>query len=352
MTEKRVLYADLSKNSVDIKKEKIEAIGGIDLASKLLKKNSDALVFATGTFSGTVVPAGSVVGVFSANGEDYFTGNFGAQMRFAGYDAFVISGRAERPVALWVDDDGADIERADKLWGLDGCEAIEKISKDANDPTIGVAVIGPAGEQKVKCASIYCDDQLESSGLGGVMGSKLLKAVVVRGSKDVKVASPDELTKAAQQSKKEVPSKIRKDMASKKLQKNRSCVQCNIACREVFRANGVMTAIFPEQAEAFGKFKPEEVIEAIALCKRLGIDPIYAGALANGAKPKKLADFIKTLAEKKAEQLAGERPKKPEAGKLDKLFNSLMVCKRAPYGEAELANLYNLVTGEALPAER
>ncbi len=352
MSEKKVLYADLTRNSTDIKMERIDAIGGADLASKLLKKHSDALIFATGVFSGTPVPAGSVVGVFTSSGQDYLTGNFGSQMRFAGFDAFVITGRAERPSALWIDDEGADIERADTLWGLDTFETLDKIARDTNDQTAAAAVIGPAGEQQVKLASIFCDDQLETSDIGSVMGSKLLKAVIVRGSKDVKVASHDELNKAAQQ-KKEVPSKMRKDLSAKKLPKNRSCVQCNIACREAFKANGVITTIFPEQAEAFGKFKADEVIEAIALCKRLGLDPIYAGALANASKGK-LSDFIKSLAVRQkaeqAEKAAGQKPKKPEAG--NKLFNSLMICKRAPYSEEELGKLYKLVTGEAMPAVR
>ncbi|MEM2990719.1 MAG: aldehyde ferredoxin oxidoreductase N-terminal domain-containing protein [Halobacteria archaeon] len=352
MIEKKVLYANLTKNSLSIKVEKIEGIGGAALASKLLKP--DSLIFATGVFSGTLVPAGSVVGVFSINGEDYFPGNFGIQMRLVGLDAIVISGRAERPVALWIDDDGVDIERADKLWGLDCCETVEQILKDANDSTIGVAVIGPAGEHQVKFASIYCDDQLDASGLGYAMGAKLLKAVIVRGSKDVKVAHPDELIKDIL--KKEVPSKIRKDLIAKKLPKNRSCYQCNIACREVFQANGVMTAIFPEEAEAFNGYKAEEVVEAIALCKRLGLNPIYTGALAKAVKAKKLNEFIKSLAVKseaeRVEKVAGVKSVKPLVGKLDKLLNSLIICKRAPYDEIELAKLYKLVTGETLPVER
>jgi aldehyde:ferredoxin oxidoreductase len=352
MTEKRVLYADLTKNSLTVKLEKIEAIGGAALASKLLKQ--DSLIFATGVFSGTLVPAGSVVGVFTSNGEGYFSGNFGTQMRLAGLDAIVISGRAERPVALWIDDDSVDIERADKLWGLDCCEAVERILKDANDPTIGIAVIGPAGEQQVKFASIYCDDQLDASGLGYALGSKLLKAVIVRGSKDVKVAQPNELIKAI--SKKEVPSKIRKDLISKKIPRNRSCLQCNIACREVFKTNGLMTAIFPEEAEAFDGYKAEEVVEAIALCKRLGLNPIYVGALAAAAKAEKLNEFIKSLAIKseaeKIEKTLAKKPHKPTIGKLDELFNSLIICKRAPYSEEELVKLYKLVTGKTLQVGR
>ncbi|MEM2933333.1 MAG: aldehyde ferredoxin oxidoreductase N-terminal domain-containing protein [Methanocellales archaeon] len=351
MTEKKILYADLTKNSLSVKVEKIEAIGGAALASRLLKQ--DSLIFATGVFSGTLIPAGSVVGVFSPNGEHYFPGNFGTQMRLAGLDAIVISGRAERPVALWIDDDGIDIERADKLWGLDCYETVERILKDANDPTIGVAVIGPAGEEQVKFASIYCDDQLDISGLGYAMGAKLLKAVIVRGSNDVKVAHGDDLIKAI--SKKEVPSKIRKDLIAKKLPKNSSCLQCNIACREVFKANGSITAIFPEEAEAFNGYKAEEVIEAIALCKRLGLNPIYTGALARAVKAEKLSEFIKSLAVKseaeKAIKAVNIKIEKPLPGKLDKLFNSLMICKRAPYDGDELAKLYKFVTGETMPRE-
>jgi aldehyde:ferredoxin oxidoreductase len=111
--------------------------------------------------------------------------HWGAELRFAGYDGLVITGRAEQPVYLWVDEDGVQIRDAAAFWGKDYFEAADALL-DQTDDKAKVVGIGPAGENLVKVAGIMCgpSDYVRAAargGMGALMGSKNLKAIVVRG---------------------------------------------------------------------------------------------------------------------------------------------------------------------------
>jgi len=118
-----------------------------------------------------------------AVGDSQSGGFFPAEMKFAGFDAAVIRGKAERPVYLWMHDGEAELRPADHLWGLITGEAEAKIREELGDDKIEVAQCGPAGEKLVRFAAIMNMSNRANgrTGMGAVMGSKNLKAVAVRG---------------------------------------------------------------------------------------------------------------------------------------------------------------------------
>jgi len=120
---------------------------------------------------------------------------WGAELRRAGFDAIIVEGKAERPVYLWVHDGEASIRDATGIWGKNTKEAQETIRAELNDGHVRVAGIGPAGEKLVRFACIMNGlfDAAGRGGLGAVMGSKNLKAVVVRGHTLPELAQPDKV---------------------------------------------------------------------------------------------------------------------------------------------------------------
>ncbi|MBO9371059.1 MAG: aldehyde ferredoxin oxidoreductase family protein, partial [Chloroflexi bacterium] len=127
-------------------------------------------------------------------------GFFPTEMKRTGFDLFIFEGRAERPVYLWVNDDRVELRPADHLWGRTVFET-EDMLRAETDPRARVACIGPAGERLAPIAAIMNDKHRAAarSGVGAVMGSKNLKAVVVRGTRRIPLARPDELKALADQ---------------------------------------------------------------------------------------------------------------------------------------------------------
>ena len=182
-------------------------IGGAGFIAKMLvdyqKPGIDAfdpespLVFATGAFCGTMVPGSSSkwgVGAKSpqsqAFGEAYSTGFFGGEMRRAGYDIVMITGKADKPSVLYLEDDSVQILDGTPYWGMDNWETEDAIKADLGDPSVRIASIGQAGENLVRFACVI-NDRLRAAGrtgMGAVMGSKHLKAVAIKGTKDVEIA--------------------------------------------------------------------------------------------------------------------------------------------------------------------
>ncbi len=158
------------------------------------------LVFATGPLTATPVPTGNrymvvtkspLTGALSCSNSGGF---FPTEMKRTGFDLFIIEGRAERPVYLWVNDDRVELRPADHLWGRTVFET-EDMLRAETDPRARVACIGPAGERLAPIAAILNEKHRAAarSGVGAVMGSKNLKAVVVRGTRRIPLARPDEL---------------------------------------------------------------------------------------------------------------------------------------------------------------
>ena len=211
----RVLYVDLTH-----KKAKTESIrngfcqkyiGGNGFAIKLLYDNTDpkidplepenVLVFAVGPFAGTMVPTSGKYIVQAKSpltnfmGESISSGLWGQNMKRAGYDAIVITGRAETPTFLFVDDEIVQFREAKDIWGKDALQTDLLIQEQIGDENVSAATIGPAGENMVKFANITNDSSRQAgrTGMGAVMGSKNLKAVAVRGSKKIEVHDLDKL---------------------------------------------------------------------------------------------------------------------------------------------------------------
>ena len=117
-------------------------------------------------------------------GDSQCGGFFPAEMRFAGYDGIVVRGRSPKPVYLWLHDGQAELRPAGHLWGKTTSQVDDELKADLRDDKIEIAQCGPAGEKLVRLAAIINMGNRANgrTGLGAVMGSKNLKAVVVRGS--------------------------------------------------------------------------------------------------------------------------------------------------------------------------
>jgi aldehyde:ferredoxin oxidoreductase len=212
----RILHVDLSAGRTwteQLKEEYAKKyIGGIGLGMRLFLDHSkpgvdpfspeNPLVLATGPLSGSMVPTGGNGHAFVSKspqtfgvGEAKAHGHFGTELKRAGYDAVIFYGKAERPVYLWIDDDAVQLMDAKGLWGKSPQETEDAIRKELKDFYIRVASIGVAGEKLVRIACVINDKSRACgrTGLGAVMGSKNLKAVSVRGSKDIVVANKDRM---------------------------------------------------------------------------------------------------------------------------------------------------------------
>jgi len=163
------------------------------------------LIFAVGPLAGFKGVSGSrwqVCGKSSLTTPEYFNysnlgGNWGAQLKLAGYDALVIQGKSENPVYVLIEDENVEIRDASTLWGKSTVETREML-KEQLGRSVNVVAIGPAGENMVTFASVLADkDASGSSGLGAVLGSKNLKAIAVRGSGKVKAANPQKYRELA-----------------------------------------------------------------------------------------------------------------------------------------------------------
>ncbi len=196
-------------------------IGARGLASKLLTDEIDPkidplspenkLIFAPGPLTGTMAPS---VGRFDVVCKAPLTnliaasssgGSFGAEMKYAGYDMIIFEGAAKKPVYVWINDDTVEIRDASSLWGKNVPETTEAVRAET-DEDAKVACIGPAGEKKVLFAAIMNEMGRAAgrSGVGAVMGSKLLKAVVVVGTKSIQVADSEGFEKAVMEARRKI----------------------------------------------------------------------------------------------------------------------------------------------------
>ncbi len=212
----RVLHVDLTSGKIwtePLKEELAKKyIGGIGLGMRLYLEYSkpgvdpfspeNPLIVATGPLSGSMVPTGGNGHAFVSKSPQSFGvseakahGHWGTELKRAGYDAIIFYGKAEKPIYLWVDDDSVQLMDAKYLWGKSPQETEDAVKKELKDFYIRVASIGVAGEKLVRIACIINEKSRACgrTGLGAVMGSKNLKAIAVRGSKDIAVANKDRL---------------------------------------------------------------------------------------------------------------------------------------------------------------
>ena len=334
----RVLEADLYRTFV----------GGSSFAARLfvdyrgceskpLQPESPLFVMA-GPMVGTNFPGTSRFVVCARSpltgiwGESASGGTFGADLKKAGFDGMVVSGKSRKPCYILIDDTVVSVVDAAALWGLDTYQTIDALKKKhkGNRP-VRVMTIGPAGEKLVKFASI-CNDKAHyfgRTGMGAVMGSKNLKAVVVRGTGKVSIADED----AYQAARNVTLANIKETMIAasfhdlgtaaamdmgmltgdvpiknwtigedyemaaalggpaihEKILKGRiACFACPIGCKPVVEVNHGRYAVAKgpgpeyETCAAFGTMILNDNLKAVAhineLCNRLGLDTITCGS--------------------------------------------------------------------------
>ena len=213
----KLLHVNLTKQESQVEglteHEARMFIGGSGLAAKRLWEmtgnetdplgSENVLIFMTGPLTGTKVPLSGrhevaakspLTGVY---GECDVGGRWGTELKKAGFDGVVITGKSARHTYLWINENGVEFRDARHLWGLDTYE-VSPILRAETDQKAIEACIGPAGERLARIASIMHDGRDARAagrcGLGAVMGSKNLKAVVARGDKEVTVADPKSLS--------------------------------------------------------------------------------------------------------------------------------------------------------------
>ncbi len=345
----KLLRVDLGDRTVSV--EDIDSqvakdfIGGRGWAIKYLYDEVDPtidplspenkLIMGTGPLTGTPAPTGNrymvvtkspLTGAISCSNSG---GMFPTEMKRTGFDMFIFEGRAERPVYVWINDDQVEIRPADHLWGKDTHES-EDIVLAETDPKARVACIGPAGERLARIAAIMNDKHRAAarSGVGAVMGSKNLKAVVVRGTQKVALADPGEMRALCQMVRAEVKQDVKKGsslreygtayvpavtnelgilptrnfqtgafegvegitghvLKEKYLIRAKSCFGCPIACGRLTRVDDPVYGGEGEGPEyetiaalgsACGVGNLAAITKANYLCNELGLDTISIGA--------------------------------------------------------------------------
>jgi aldehyde:ferredoxin oxidoreductase len=207
------LEIDLSRGSI----ERVESdpeltplyLGGQGTAAKILWDRvppevepfspDNPLIFSAGILISTPVPGANRTSVdtFSPQTNLYshslFGGFFGPELKHAGYDKIIIRGKASDLVYVWIHNDKVEIRDASHLQGKGALETGECIKEELNESDAQVAAIGLAGENRVYLATIEHANSSASRGVGVIMGDKKLKAIAVRGTRDINVARPAEL---------------------------------------------------------------------------------------------------------------------------------------------------------------
>ena len=207
------LEIDLSRGSI----ERVETdpklmelyLGGQGSAAKMLwdRVPPDAepfspqnmLIFSSGLFNATPIPGATRTAVNTISPQTGLMAHslmgsyFSVEMKHAGYDKICIRGKSPELVYLWINNDKVEIRDATHLRGKGTQETISLIKEELKDAKVQVAAIGPAGENRVYMASIDHSHASAARGPGPVMGDKGLKAVAIRGTKDIHIARPAEL---------------------------------------------------------------------------------------------------------------------------------------------------------------
>ncbi len=335
LTTKEIKVEFLDKNNAE------NFIGGRGLGTKMYMDEVDPkidpfspdnkILFVTGPVTGISAPAGSRYMVITKSplsgtiASSNSGGFWGPELKFAGYDLIVLEGKSEKPAYIYVNNEHVEIRDASHLWG----EVVSKTTdtlKEETDPRAKVLTIGPAGENLSLIAGIMNEKDRAAgrSGVGAVMGSKNLKAIVVRGTQKVEVFDKDKLKETY----KVALAKIKEDgitgsglptygtavlvniineagmfpannfqkssfsnaedisgetLAEKHLIKNTACYGCPIACgRLVHIGDGEGGGPEYETIWAFGSDLGindlGEIIYTNQMCNEMGIDTISAGS--------------------------------------------------------------------------
>ena len=216
--QKKILRVDLTAGTTSIEPLNMEwandYLGSRGLGTKYLSEEMDpaadplgpdnVLIFATGPLGGTmastsgrygVITKGPLTGAIACSNSG---GKFGAELKYAGYDLLILTGKSEKPVYLNIHNDKVEILPADEIWGQTVWYADEWIRKKQQDPQVKIAAIGVSGENLVRYACVVNDLHRAAgrSGVGAVMGSKNLKAICTRGTVGVQTENAEQFMDA------------------------------------------------------------------------------------------------------------------------------------------------------------
>jgi len=250
------------------------------------------LIFFTSPFLGTNIPCSvkpcvvtksplSQTILMSLSG-----GYFGPELKFTGYDGIVITGKAEHPVYLLIHNEEVQIKDASFVWGKDTFETQEMLKEAFGDKKARIVTIGPAGEKLVRFASIINEQRaFGRGGHGAVMGAKKLKAMIVRGTKPVKLFDKD--TRNYQSGTFEGVSKIDGEAREAYIKKHVTCYRCPVACSAITIATEEPYIGIESRAPEYetlwsfggqcGNDNLSAIIAAEDLCDRYGLDTISTG---------------------------------------------------------------------------
>jgi len=207
-----ILRIDLSSQKIEkqVSEEtlRLQFLGGRGINSRILYQKvgtqieplspENMIILGSGPLSGTNTPSAPRCTVTAKSpltgilGDANFGGFFAPEMKKAGYDHIIIEGASEKPVYLLITEEGVEFKEATYLWGKSPGETESLVREELNDKKVQVVSIGPAGENLVRIACVIHNYNVGGrTGMGAVMGSKNLKALVVRGNKDVPIAHPE-----------------------------------------------------------------------------------------------------------------------------------------------------------------
>ena len=212
-----IIRVDLSKGTIKKEPLNMEAakdfVGARGLGTKYFCDEVDPkidplgpdnnLIFMTGPLTGTaaacsgrfeVVAKAPLTGTIGAANSG---GHFGPELKYAGYDGIIFEGVSDHPVYLYINDDEVELRDASGLWGKTVYETTDELNRICGQ-SFRVSCIGPTGENLCLYAGVMNDKHRAAGrgGLGAVMGSKKLKAVVVKGTKSIYVARPEKFMEA------------------------------------------------------------------------------------------------------------------------------------------------------------
>jgi len=212
----KIMRINLTSGEITIKSTLDYAkdwLGGSGIAIKILYDElkpwvtpyepANKIIFSSGPLIGTVAPGackmnvstlGPMIGGWATGSSDSYVG---MQLKFAGYDAIIVEGKARVPVYLWIHNNKIEVKSAERLWGKSTWETLDVIRKELSDDNLHILSIGPAGENLVRGACIIQDKgrAFGRCGSGAVMGSKNLKAIVADGNQPVRIADSKKFMK-------------------------------------------------------------------------------------------------------------------------------------------------------------
>ena len=342
----KILKVNLFNRTIKTEKlsEKLaeDYVGGRGFAAKIIYDEIDAktsplhkdnkLVMASGPLSGTRAIASGKTTFASKSpltggyGDSNIGGHLASELKYAGYDAIVVEGSYNKPCYLYVDNDQVEIREAPDFWGVNSIDA-EKRMKEELGEDFQIAVIGRGGENLVNYACIGHDygRQAGRAGLGAVMGSKLLKAIAIRGNKSIDVHDKKALDEKVKSILKEIkknpelrnwqlygtlnvpkwcssdinafPTKnfssgyfehddnfTRENMRDEVIVHEKACDNCPMACGKYSYSKKYDVFVEGPEYETAALFgsncflrEPEDVVMANYLCDQYGIDTISTG---------------------------------------------------------------------------